>query len=82
MKKVSNDFKDAYQSSGGIVAISILIILVVFAIFTSSGAGRKLSQRTGANLEDIREQQREQLENQTEDQRNFVVKDGQKMVIF
>lgn len=80
--KVSDDLKDAYTSSGGIVAISILLILVLFAIFTSSGKGGKVFNNTGAKMEDIREQRMEQQENQMENPRNFIVKDGQNLVVF
>ena len=80
--KVSDDLKDAYSSSGGIVAISILVILVLFAIFTSSGKGGSIFNRTGGTMEDIREQRMEQQENQMESPRNFTVKDGQNLVIF
>ena len=72
--KVSDDIKDAYKSSGGLLAISILIILVLFAIFTSSGKEGNMFKRTGA-LEDIREQQMELQEHQMENPRNFTVKD-------
>lgn len=80
--KVSDDLKDAYKSSGGVLALSILIILVLFAIFTSSGKGGNMFKKTGGKMEDIREQQMELQENQMENPRNFTVKDGQNLVVF
>lgn len=80
--KVSDNLKEAYKSSGGVLAISILLILVLFAIFTSSGEEGRIFRRSGDKMEDLREQRMEQQENQMENPRNFTVKDGQNLVVF
>ncbi len=81
--KASDDIKEVYKSGGGMLAISILVILVLFAIFSSNKKAFKMSNNmTAGQLEDMREQRLEQQENMNKGQRNFIVKDGQNMVIF
>jgi hypothetical protein len=84
--KVSNNYKDLCQSSGGILAISILVILILFAIFSTAGKRDKLSKMTADQIEDMQEQKMEAQEKKAEtqmgNQRNVTVKEGQNLVVF
>lgn len=76
--KCSDEITEATKSWGGILAISLLLILVIFAAFTSSGKkGLKLTGNQTGISEDMQEQM---LKNQQ--MKNLTVKDGQNVVIF
>lgn len=72
--KCSEVVKEISQSWGGILAITIMLVLIIFAIFNSSGKSNRLA-RKNANWEDIQEQQ-------NPEDRKFIIKDGQKLVVF
>lgn len=75
--KCSDQVKEVSKSWGGILALTILLILIVVAIFNSSDTGRALTGKKANKVEweDLQEQ------NNPEDRR-FVIKDGQKLVVF
>ncbi len=72
--KCSEAVKEISKSWGGILAITIMLILIIFAIFNSTGTGNRLA-RKNANWEDMQEQR-------NPEDRKFIIKDGQKLVVF
>lgn len=87
-----------YRSWGVVLAITIVVILIVYAIFSTSGPGKKLS-RTAAQreaAEDGRERQadmqeraaeaeirqQQQVQRDANGNRHINIKKGQNIVVF
>ncbi len=76
------NIKGIYNSWMGVVAIALLIILIIYALFSATKTNRKIAEMAEDNAEKRMDLQEQQKEGQVQGKRNVIIKKGQKTVIF
>ena len=72
----SKEMKKGCQTWVGIVAVTLLLIIIVFALFNTSKPGKKMLGTAGKiEAEDLMEQQMKA-------RRHITIKDGKQLVVF